>query len=301
MTSQRQNPLDDDLDDDRPIGRVLSRREVLILMAAAGGAVIAGCAPASLQSGAAAGARATATPALNPGVSAEKATAEAMSADPAIAATGEAEVAAVDAANAVLEANCVVRPELTEGPYFVDGQMERSDIRVEPTDGSIKAGLPLALAFVISQVSNNACTPLEGATVDVWHCDYEGVYSDVTDRSFDTTGETWLRGYQVTGADGRAEFKTNYPGWYSGRAVHIHFKVRTPGPDGNTWDFTSQLFFPEEVTAQVFGKEPYAAKGLADTPNASDSIYRNGGDQLVLNLTPADDGLATVFRLALDI
>lgn len=296
MTIHPHHNLDDALDDDRPIGRILSRREVLILLGLTGGALLAACAPATLPP-----ATAAATPAATPAASAEQATAEAMSADPAVAATGEAQVASVDATNAALEADCVVRPELTEGPYFLDGQMARSDIRIEPTDGSVKVGLPLALTFLISQVSDNACAPLAGAVVDVWHCDVEGVYSGVQDRRFDTTGQTWLRGYQVTGTDGRAHFQTIYPGWYSGRAVHIHFKVRTPGPGGNTWEFTSQLFFPENINAEVFSQEPYAAKGLADVPNSADGIYRNGGDQLLLDLVPTQEGLSTLFHLALDL
>ncbi len=123
---------------------------------------------------------------------------------------------------------CVVRPELTEGPYYVDEELNRSDIRSDPSDGAVKAGALLALTFNLSSVASNACTPLAGAIVDVWHCDASGVYSDVSDLTFgNTVGKKFLRGYRVTDSNGVASFTTIYPGWYEGRTVHIHFKVRS--------------------------------------------------------------------------
>src|SRR4029079_13300775 len=136
---------------------------------------------------------------------------------PTAEATTAAEVTAAASANATATPGCVVRPEMTEGPYFVDGQMERSDIRVEPTDGSVKEGFPLTLAIAVSQINNSTCAPLAGAHVDIWHCDAAGVYSDVSDPGFNTKGQTWLRGYQVTDSNGLVQFTTIYPGWYSGR------------------------------------------------------------------------------------
>jgi protocatechuate 3,4-dioxygenase beta subunit len=107
--------------------------------------------------------------------------------------------------------SCVVRPELTEGPYYVDEELLRSDIRSDPSDGTIRPGALLALAFNVSSAASNACSPLAGAIVDVWHCDALGVYSDVSDPSFNTSGKKFLRGYQVTGSDGVARFTTIYP------------------------------------------------------------------------------------------
>jgi protocatechuate 3,4-dioxygenase beta subunit len=190
---------------------------------------------------------------------------------------------------------------MTEGPYFVDEQLERSDIRVEPSDNSIKEGAPLALTFAVTQISNSSCTPLAGAMVDIWHCDALGSYSGVSDPGFDTSGQKWLRGYQISDESGKAEFLTIYPGWYSGRAVHIHFKIRTTGTDGQNYEFTSQLFFDETLTDQVHSQEPYAAKGERDTLNSTDNIYQNGSDQLLLNLTQANDGYSTQFDIALDL
>ena len=122
---------------------------------------------------------------------------------------------------------CIARPEQTEGPYFVDEALDRSDIRSDPADGSVTPGARLDLTLNVSRIAKGACVPLAGAIVDLWHCDALGVYSDVRDPHFDTTGKKFLRGFQATDTNGAARFTTIYPGWYPGRAVHIHFKVRT--------------------------------------------------------------------------
>ncbi|MGB3138331.1 MAG: hypothetical protein WBB18_16100, partial [Nodosilinea sp.] len=109
---------------------------------------------------------------------------------------------------------CTVRPQQTEGPFFVDEGLSRSDIRSDPAMGAVKPGVPLTLQFQVSQVGNDNCMPLAGAVVDVWHCDATGVYSDVADRRASTVGQKFLRGSQVTNADGIVEFITIYPGWY---------------------------------------------------------------------------------------
>ena len=123
--------------------------------------------------------------------------------------------------------SCVVKPQQTEGPYFVDEKLNRADIRSDPTDGTGKSGAELRLAFNVTRIDGATCTPLAGAIVDVWHCDARGIYSDVSDGSFDTRGKQFLRGYQVTDKDGAARFITIFPGWYQGRTAHLHFKIRT--------------------------------------------------------------------------
>jgi protocatechuate 3,4-dioxygenase beta subunit len=194
-----------------------------------------------------------------------------------------------------------VKPALTEGPYFVDEQLYRSDIRFEPSDGSIKDGALLRLIFNVSDVSANTCAPLKGAQVDVWHCDAAGTYSGVSDPGFDTSGEKWLRGYQVTDDMGVAEFTTIYPGWYSGRTVHIHFKIRTD-PDSDTgYEFTSQLFFDEELTDEVHAQEPYASKGYRDTLNADDNIFQGSEGLLTLEVVEDEDGYIATFGIGLDL
>jgi protocatechuate 3,4-dioxygenase beta subunit len=194
---------------------------------------------------------------------------------------------------------CVVRPELTEGPYYVDEELNRSDIRSDPSDGTVKAGALLALTFNVSRLASNACSALEGAIVDVWHCDALGVYSDVSDLGFNTVGKKFLRGYQVTNASGVAQFTTIYPGWYAGRAVHIHFKIRSAARASSAYEFTSQLFFSDTLTDQVHAEAPYASKGQRDTRNANDGIYNQGGSQLVLNVTETSSGYAATFDIAL--
>ena len=204
---------------------------------------------------------------------------------------------------------CVVRPELTEGPYFVDHQLNRSDIRGEAGGAGIKAGVPLSLVFNIAQVANKQCAPLPGAIVDVWHCDAAGTYSGVNDGmvGFNTVGKQYLRGFQTTDANGVARFSTIYPGWYQGRAVHIHFKIRTAVPAAvaggatRSYEFTSQFFFDDALSDTVFANAPYAAKGKRELRNADDGIFQESKGQLLLKPTPSGRGYAASFDLGLDL
>jgi protocatechuate 3,4-dioxygenase beta subunit len=173
------------------------------------------------------------------------------------AASGETATAAPD---------CVLMPELTEGPYYLDVDLVRSDI----TEG--RPGLPLDLR--VNVMDAGSCEPIEGAAVDVWHCDAEGTYSGVQGAE----GETFCRGVQLTDASGAADFRTVFPGWYTGRAVHIHIKVT---PDGET-THTGQLFFDPEDVSAVYAAEPYAARGEPDQPNESDGIYQQSGGVTVV-------------------
>src|SRR6476620_2519176 len=99
---------------------------------------------------------------------------------------------------------CLFRPEQTEGPYFVDEELRRSDIRSDPATGGVKPVIPWALTVALSRADHGRCEPLPGAQVDIWHCDALGIYSDVKDPAFDTTGRKFLRGYQLTDAQGEA-------------------------------------------------------------------------------------------------
>src|SRR5438876_27180 len=145
------------------------------------------------------------------------------------ACTGRTQTASTSSpspsATVVATPACVVTPTETEGPYFVDERLNRSDITFDPTDGSARPGVPLTLAFTVSRVGSGGCIALNGAQIDVWHCDAAGVYSDVAANN--SAGKRFLRGYQVTNSNGIAKFTTIYPGWYQGRSVHVHFKVRT--------------------------------------------------------------------------
>ncbi len=253
--------------DDRQVGQLLSRRDALKLLGVGSAAFLAACTSSEQSS--------TIVPT---NISTQISSATSTGSLPA----------------------CVVRPEQTEGPYFVDEKINRSDIRSDPSDGSVKDGLPLQLTFRVSRV-NDSCAPLQGATVDVWHCDALGVYSDATDPSFNTVGKKFLRGYQVTDANGSAQFTTIYPGWYQGRTVHIHFKIRTNSGTGSTYDFTSQLFFDDAITDKVHAQEPYASKGQRTLRNDGDNIFQDGGDQLTLQLTQEARGYSAIFDIGLQI
>jgi protocatechuate 3,4-dioxygenase beta subunit len=194
---------------------------------------------------------------------------------------------------------CVVKPEQTEGPYFVDEMLNRSDIRED------REGVQLDLVFNVSRVDEGnaaACGLLAGALVDIWHADAAGQYSDVRDNAegFDTRGETYLRGYQLTDENGTARFTTIYPGWYRGRAVHIHFKIRDSPESEQAYEFTSQLYFDDALTDEVHAQGPYAEKGQRDLRNANDGIFRGGGDQLVVPLNQTGQGYEGTFDIALD-
>jgi len=195
--------------------------------------------------------------------------------------------------------SCVIRPEQTEGPYFVDERLNRSDIRTDPTDGRVRPGTPLALTLLVSRLNAGDCQPLPGAQIDIWHCDAMGVYSDVQDPSFNTIGRKFLRGYQVTDVRGEAQFVTVYPGWYPGRTIHIHFKIRTAPVAQRSFEFTSQLYFDDGLTDRIHADQPYASNGQRTARNQHDWIFRRGGERLMLAPTATADGYAASFAIGL--
>lgn len=196
--------------------------------------------------------------------------------------------------------SCVLTPQQTEGPYFVDERLNRSDIRGNPADGAVSEGVPLKLTINVSQVAGGGCTPLAGLFVDIWQCDAHGVYSDVNDRNWGSSvGNKFLRGYQVTDENGMVQFTTVYPGWYRGRTVHIHFKVRTALDGGR--EQISQFYFDDALTDEVFALAPYAAKGVRTMRNSQDGIFRNGGDALTLQCTPDGEGYAATYHLGVQL
>lgn len=275
----------DDHDDDVPVGKVLSRREILGLFGTAGTTVfLAGCVP--LQS------------IITSSDTSDSSTATTTSATTAATTTSAATTTVTSSSGTVLP-TCVVVPELTEGPYFVDEKINRSDIRSDTDTGTIQEGVPLRLVFNVSSVGSGSCTAYEGAYVDIWHCNAAGLYSD--EQQNNTVGENFLRGYQVTDANGKAEFTTIYPGWYSGRTVHIHFKIRSALGATQQHTFTSQLFFDDTLTNTVFTSAPYSSRGTRDTRNANDNIYQSGGSTLLLNLTKEGDGYTATFNIGVSI
>jgi protocatechuate 3,4-dioxygenase beta subunit len=188
-----------------------------------------------------------------------------------LALVGAGEVAlhpqnAVAAAPAVA---CVLAAELTEGPYYV----ALENIRTNITEG--KPGVPLTLKVTV--VNTTACAVIQGAAVDIWHCDALGSYSD--EAALGTSGQIFLRGTQLTDASGVATFTTIYPGWYTGRAIHIHTKVHIGGSvvgstyQGGHVSHTGQFFFDESMTAQVKLLSPYTSNRNAYVSLTQDSIY----------------------------
>jgi protocatechuate 3,4-dioxygenase beta subunit len=184
--------------------------------------------------------------------------------------------------------DCVVDPALTEGPFFVDEKLNRSDLTAGTSEPFVVNGTPFRLQLGVYAVSAGVCTALSGAQVDVWHASAEGVYSDEasgTVQSKSTVGEKYLRGYQITDSTGQVAFTTIYPGWYQGRTIHIHFKIRTFSSSGaQTYEFTSQLFVDDAVNDVVLATAPYNTRGARSVRNANDGIYTSGGAGSVLTL-----------------
>ncbi len=287
--------------DDRQVGRILTRREVLALFGLTGVALLASCSPAQSPTAQPTQAATQMPSSTAPGTSTLVPTSvpTLTPADAATAAPAGTATQASAAATIVAVPNCVVSPALTEGPYFADVKLNRADIRSDPSDGVVKEGAPLQLTLRVSQMGSAGCTPLAGAMVDIWHCDALGVYSDF--QAEGTAGKMFLRGYQVTDANGVAQFTTIYPGWYRGRAVHIHFKVRSSADAGKSYEFTSQFFFDETMTDKVHTQQPYATKGLDRLKNENDNIYQSGGSQLILPVTEDGQGYAATFDIGLQM
>lgn len=181
--------------------------------------------------------------------------------------------------------SCVLTPELTEGPYHLDDHRVRRDI----TEG--RRGVPLTLRLTALDV--RTCKPIRGAAIDVWHCDAGGVYSGTSVQG--TESARFLRGIQRTDRNGLAVFKTIYPGWYPGRAVHVHVKAYVGGRTVHT----GQLFFPDALTDAVYRRAPYSRRPSRDMRNAADAIFRNGGRRAMLRL--ARNGSGYVGRIALGV
>ena len=176
-------------------------------------------------------------------------------------------------------AACAVTPSETIGPYPSLTDMLRSDIRED------RAGTQLALTLTVNN-TNNACSPLAEATVDIWQCDAEGRYSQYSQGGFDGRASTFLRGMQTTDANGRVTFTTVYPGWYQGRAAHIHVEVLVNGRSVKV----TQIGFPETVNAEVYRSGVYAARGLNPTSNTGDMVFADSISQETATISGSPAG-----------
>jgi len=175
---------------------------------------------------------------------------------------------------------CVLAPEQSAGPYYLDDQRVRRDV----TEG--KPGVPLLLRLEV--VDASTCRPIPGAAIEIWHCDARGAYSGVQGAR-----GTFLRGIQRTNVNGLATFRTIYPGWYPGRTVHVHVRVSLGGGVVHT----GQLYFPDAVTDRVYRRAPYSRRPNRDPRNAGDSIYRNGGRRSTLRLARSRTGYVGSIRM----
>jgi protocatechuate 3,4-dioxygenase beta subunit len=195
-------------------------------------------------------------------------------------------------------------PQETQGPYFVDNMPNRSDITSDTTTGSVQEGIPLRLVINVYDVDGDgseggerSCIPLRGALVDIWHANPQGIYSGIQQQG--TLGQNFLRGNQVTNENGTVQFTTIYPGWYEGRAIHIHIKVRTPEGSNENFEWTSQFYLNDSLNEQVHTQPPYSDHGQPDITNQEDIIFTgpsidgliqsNSGEHLMLNVTRDDD------------
>lgn len=191
---------------------------------------------------------------------------------------------------------CVLLPESTAGPFPLDEQFDRRDI----TEGV--PGHPLRLGL---RVVDDACEPVAGAAVEIWHTDTTGDYSAFEDGGGgkdDAEGTTFCRGTQVAGDDGIVEFQSVYPGWYPGRAVHIHVRVRV----ADAVVSTGQVYFADDYTAGVFAEDPYAEFGLPNTTNGDDGIAGDPATEgtllaLAAAETSAGAGTLGLLNLGVDI
>lgn len=176
--------------------------------------------------------------------------------------------AAAPNADSAPAGTCWITPSLTEGPYYFNPNLIRQDIR------ETKTGVLLDLQIT---VIDELCNPRAGALVDIWHCDKDGCYSGYNQPTCNAVGQTFLRGTQITDLNGLVQFRTIYPGWYPGRATHIHFKVRT----STTTYKTSQFAFPDSVNDTVHTSALYT-RGINPTTNVEDGIFGSATPQYLM-------------------
>lgn len=180
-------------------------------------------------------------------------------------------------------ATCEVIPEETTGPYpDKTGMLDKpAFFRQDVTEG--KTGIPLAVTFTVVDVAGG-CSAVSGAIVEIWHCDKDGVYSEYNGQpgvAEDESATTFLRGLQTTDSSGQVSFSTIYPGWYSGRATHIHVEVYVGGKVIKT----TQMAFADATNTEVSSSALYVAKGQNPTTNGTDMVFSDGDEYQLANLS----------------
>jgi protocatechuate 3,4-dioxygenase beta subunit len=187
-------------------------------------------------------------------------------------------ITSVNEADATTTGGCIVTPDEVEGPFpYPSGErrnpLNRSDVREN------QKGVLLTLIFTVVN-TNNACAPVPGARVDIWHCNNDGYYSGYINEGYlgtkNSTGQTWLRGYQLADNNGRVRFTTTYPGWYKGRATHIHFEVFI----NRALRKIGQIAFPEDTNNEIYATRFYRAHGPNPKKNMDDGVLGNSPTDL---------------------
>ncbi|PPK67470.1 intradiol ring-cleavage dioxygenase [Actinokineospora auranticolor] len=214
---------------------------------------------------------------------------------------------------------CGLSPTTTQGPYYFDPDKLRGDVRED------RPGTRLDLALKV--VDSESCGPLKDLVVEIWHCDAKGRYSGAEKLSasgFGSMGGSmpsgmpmptgmmmpgssgdmadltpqddtrYLRGAQVSDAQGVVRFTTVWPGWYTGRTVHIHVMVHV----NNTKALVTQLMFDEKLNNKVFAVAPYASHLGRDTTNAKDTIFKN---DMLMGVKAAGTGYIAAKTLGVDV
>lgn len=202
---------------------------------------------------------------------------------------------------------CTVTDEGEIGPYFADDSasgFDRSDITSNLDGSDTQTGVPLTLTVYVYD-AENSCAAMEGVQVDIWHCNAYGIYSDI--ESEGTTADTYLRGYQLTDADGMVTFTTIIPGWYSGRTTHIHLRLRSSYDEASSTSDgsnTTQVFFPQTLIDTLAASvSPYDSEGANPTTNATDRVYADQvfGTTLLSTSGSTADGYTASISLYLPI
>lgn len=169
---------------------------------------------------------------------------------------------------------CIIFPMSVKARSSGSNPLQRSDV----TEG--QAGVPLSLDFTV--VNNKSLMAIPNARIDIWHCNKDGYYSGYANHAGDSpgtqsfAGQTWLRGYQLTDASGKAQFVTIYPGWYQGYSTHIHVEVFVH----NVLKKTLQVIFAEDISDVVHSSELYAANGLNPIRNNQEAIFKENATGL---------------------
>lgn len=167
--------------------------------------------------------------------------------------------------------SCSSTPSETAGPFptKTPSSLVLNDIR------SDREGTQLTVKITI-QNKTNSCAGLADALVDIWHCDAAGNYSEYGGSGMQSTNYQsvhFLRGRQTTDANGLVTFTSIYPGWYSGRAPHIHVHVYNSA--GKSL-LVTQIAFPEDISKIVYAQGAYQSHGQADTQNSNDNVFSDG-------------------------